>query len=102
MTVSVYSVAYVCTGSIGLPALLSRAGADKERKAECLDRGNLAKHNRYTTLDGSNYMEMPRLGTPFYRTARNDESLEANSHTETVPCLSRTSIECIEIGRAHV
>lgn len=51
MTIIVSSDALACIGSIGLPALLSKAGVDKGRKAEYLARGNLAEHSRYTNQD---------------------------------------------------
>jgi len=51
MIITVFSDVLACIGSNGLPALLSKAGADKEHKAECLGLETLAKRSRYTNQD---------------------------------------------------
>lgn len=51
MTITVFSDVLACIGSNGLPALVSKAGADKAHKAECVGLKTLAEHSRYTNQD---------------------------------------------------
>jgi hypothetical protein len=51
MTTSVSLGDLACIVLGGLPALVSKAGADKEHKAECLGRETLAERSRYTNRD---------------------------------------------------